>query len=85
MRVLLLLLVLLVTGCGPDRGRCLASHNEVIHVPEHCYMTPLTFGEITIYTWTCDPAYNYTKTVCDRWEFPNGRMEAEDPKAGKDK
>lgn len=67
-------LILVLAGCAPDRGACLASH------PEHSdgYMLPVMTP-----VWGSSGTVSYTTTLtyippsdydqCDRWEFPEGR------------
>lgn len=83
MRLMLMLACLSLAACGPDKGRCLKAHNETRHVEGYTSIEPLHIGEITIYTSEYHPPYDYEEFVCDQWEFPNGRMEKDDPKVGR--
>lgn len=55
----LLLILLAIIVSNVDRGQCLASHDEPL-------MQMVPIGQIMIPMFT-------TQTVCDRWEFPEGR------------
>ncbi len=70
-KVLVLLAVLACVGCEPDRGVCLASH-EVQHHHDMSVQI-IKSGDVDIPI--VHPGYDYTVTVCDKWEFPNGRVE----------
>lgn len=85
MRVLYVLgLCLLGCACEVDRGRCLRQRVEKHHTDAHfayeCLPTMNFDGELGI---DCDnnwkPARDWTVTICTEWEFPNGRMEKDDP------
>ena len=56
--------IALIAGCAtPDRGQCLASHEELRPGPPIVMPSGLVV-----------PSGNYSKVqVCDQWEFPNGR------------
>jgi hypothetical protein len=81
-RKCLLVLSLFTTGCEPDRGRCLVSRTETIYVPESCHNDPFQIGDVTIFIENCDPPHTYQHERCDKWEFPNGHAERDDPHAG---
>jgi hypothetical protein len=60
---------LLLAGCGIDQGRCLQAHDEkyeatvmVAYIPTGNGMGFPIYGTI--------PA---VRSVCDQWEFPEGR------------
>jgi hypothetical protein len=61
-----------------DYGRCLVSHREHHH-------TDASWGCLPVMDWDGDltlscqdtPAKDWDTTVCDQWEFPNGRAEQE--------
>jgi hypothetical protein len=52
-----------------DRGRCLESH--VVHHPETFWIEFQHIGTVNMPVTHVIPAHD--ETVCDRWEFPNGR------------
>lgn len=64
----LALLLIAVTGCSVDRGKCLESHEETVLVPQ--YMTTCTNGVCTMRLMYFLPI---PTTRCDRWEYPEGR------------
>lgn len=57
--------VLAVLGCAcqPDRGRCLKSRERDASYTE---FIPVGSVQVPIY-------HKATQTVCDQWEFPNGK------------
>lgn len=63
---LVLLAILALSGCV-DRGECLSSHSETVLIPQYIYGSN---GEIQV-MWYAPSE----QTVCDRWEFPDGRPE----------
>ncbi len=68
--------VIAVAIWGPrpiDYGACLASHGVARH--EDARLDPVFDfdGNITL---AFVAARDWTEVVCDRWEFPNGRLEA---------
>jgi hypothetical protein len=70
--------VTLVTlaACGPeiDRGRCFKSRTEHRAEPAHydLLLIPDGNGGLTQF-WIPQPERNWTETVCELWEFPDGR------------
>ncbi|WGD31669.1 hypothetical protein AncyloWKF20_07575 [Ancylobacter sp. WKF20] len=55
-------LAALLAGCK-DYGRCLSSHDETVIV-----LMPMAVGNMTTYY-----PMPVTNTVCDQWEYPEGR------------
>lgn len=60
------ILVLLIMDASIDRGECLQSHYDYIFISQR-------IGNATILT-------PYPTTVCDKWEFPDGKHPKEQPK-----
>lgn len=83
-RGLLLLLCLAAVGCV-DRGKCLKGHTHHHHLD--AYTTFDCMPALNLYTGQitteCGTHYHWAEDwdeyVCDQWEFPNGRMEKDDP------
>lgn len=79
---MLLMSVMWFGACGPDidRGQCLqprtVQHHTDAMTTVQCLPTLGFDGEIGI---DCSPSYeparDWTVTVCDLWEFPNGKAE----------
>lgn len=69
-------LAVIAIGCEPDRGRCLAPRVVPHHTDGYFGLALDGDGDLTV-TWV--DAEDWNVTVCDRWEFPNGRAEKEDP------
>lgn len=59
-------------GCKPDRGRCLRSHDEKRHRAGWVQMVPIGVKPIHMIP-VRHPPREWTETVCDQWEFPNGK------------
>ncbi len=75
MRKLLILALALVpaaAGCV-DRGACLSSHVE--QNPGYTYVQNQTYDGGKTYYPTIVTIPPSEDTVCDRWEFPDGRPE----------
>ncbi len=61
--ICVLILLLILSACSTDRGRCLRSHTET-----HIRTNPVfTGGTVTMET------VPETITVCDQWEYPDGK------------
>jgi hypothetical protein len=72
-----LVLALMASACGDlDRGRCLRSHVVAHHTDEafECLPTVGFDGMVTLACATT-PARDWTVTICDEWEFPQGKAE----------
>jgi hypothetical protein len=70
--IALALIALSLAGCK-DYGQCLTSHVEAYE-----WMMPLQVGSMSCGNGCSMPIYTYIpmtdhRTVCDRWEFPEGR------------
>ncbi|MFZ5715770.1 MAG: hypothetical protein ACOY3N_23330 [Bradyrhizobium sp.] len=64
---------LLALGGCKDYGKCLASHVE-----PYTWMMPIQTGSVSCGNGCSMPIYVYVpiddkRTVCDRWEFPEGK------------
>lgn len=81
MRKLLLLAPLLILAGCKDYGQCLASHDEhrdsyvsYEYAPSGISMSGgIAMGGSGDFNLVMHPAEDWT--VCDQWEFPNGRPE----------
>lgn len=75
---MLAVVTLVMVACEPplDRGQCLQPRVVAHHTDEEfsCVPTIGFDGDIGI-SCNTEPAHDWTETVCDRWEFPNGKAE----------
>jgi hypothetical protein len=71
MRLTLAFACFVACACGPDRGNCLKSPEEPRY--RDPWVSIHTAGKVTYPI--VHPGYHYNVTVCDRWEFPEGKPE----------
>lgn len=69
MKIAVLLLSCISLAACADKGKCLQSHTE--RVDGYYYTTFIMSGQTMIPITHYSPPYD--KTVCDRWEFPDGK------------
>jgi len=59
-------LVASTAACQPP---CLRGHDEIRHVPEHCYMDKIMeIGDVPIWGTVCDLPHDITVFICDQYE-----------------
>jgi hypothetical protein len=66
--VIVFVIVAIIQDAMIDRGQCLASHHEMVMVPQ--YTTVCTGKSCTM---TLAYFLPVNELICDQWEFPNGR------------